>query len=180
MPRGWAPAGRDLLEGAFQGWEWPWEDPAPSPWQAQPGWNGSLQNVCLNHAKVIKVYDLIKLPIPLWSRSDHPSQFSALFPDPLGCSGGFIPISTPKPANTSLHFCTAREKTHQNNPVHLHIKWAGCLNIRAHIPQKLWIPPPKICRQDTSQGKSHNHKGWRRPPRLSSPTQDHRHKTKSC
>lgn len=118
MPRGHA--GRDVLGRAFQGWEWHWEVPAPSPWQAQPAWNGSLRNVCLNHAKVIKVCDLIQPPIPLWSGSDHPSHFSALFPHHLGCSGGFIPISLAKHANTSLHFCNVNYNKNPN-PVLLHI-----------------------------------------------------------
>lgn len=113
-----APADRDLQERALQGWEWPWEVTAPSPWQARLGWDGSLRNVCLNHAKVIKVYDLIEPPIPLWTRHDHPPQLSALFPDHIWCSVGFIPISMVKPANTSLHFCNVDYK---KKSVHSHV-----------------------------------------------------------
>lgn len=134
MQRGTAPADRDLQERALQGWEWPWEVTAPSPWQAWLGWDGSLRNVCLNHAKVIKVYDLIEPPIPLWTRHDHPPQLSALFPGHIWCSVGFIPISVVKPANTSLHFCNMNYKKISA----FTREWVDSLNIRAHVPQKLW------------------------------------------
>lgn len=179
MQRGTAPADRDLQERALQGWERPWEVTAPSLWQARLGWDGSLRNVCLNHAKVIKVYDLIEPPIPLWTRHDHPPQLSALFPGHIWCSVGFIPISAVKPANTSLHFCNVDYK---KKSVHLHVSGWILLTSEPtfHRNCDSWISCHKICRQDPSWGKSQNHKGWDRPPRLSSPTQDHRHTTKSC